>query len=100
MAGEAGVVDSSVPPPDAGFCAAPACGAAGGSCSGAVCEIVATGETAAQCPAGMPCRLVCSGYRYCRDGARCAGATWCDVQCVGFRACQDGVDCSASACSV
>ena len=92
--------DAAMPPGDAGTCIHAPCAAAGGTCTGAVCQIVSTSENVVQCPAGMPCRLVCDGYRFCRDGARCGGATWCDVACIGYRACQDGVDCGASECVV
>ncbi|HUS33354.1 MAG TPA: hypothetical protein VMZ53_32855 [Kofleriaceae bacterium] len=89
-----------MPPGDAGSCEPVACTTAGGTCVGSVCQLVATGETILSCPAGMPCRLVCDGYRFCREGARCNGATWCEVVCIGFRACQAGVQCDASDCLV
>jgi hypothetical protein len=92
--------DARMPTGDAGVCTVAPCSAAGGSCVDGVCEITANDESIAQCPAGMPCRLVCSGYRFCRDGARCGAATWCDVACVGYRACQFGVECAGTECFV
>jgi hypothetical protein len=88
------------PPGDAGSCEPTACAAAGGTCTGVVCQVVSGDESILSCPPGMPCRLVCDGYRYCRDGARCNGATWCEVACLGYRACQSGVACDGSDCLV
>lgn len=93
-------ISPGIPPGDAGLCLAPECTAAGGSCAGGVCELVATSENPISCPSGMPCRLVCNGYRFCRAGATCGGATWCEVQCVGYRACENGVDCAGAQCLV
>lgn len=90
----------TVPPGDAGACEPTACEAAGGTCVAGACERVATGEARLQCAPGMPCRLVCSGYRACRDGASCEGAPWCEVQCIGERACQDGVACGDAQCEI
>src|SRR5438105_564427 len=79
----------AVPPGDAGSCEPAACAAAGGTCAGAVCELIASSENPVSCPAGMPCRLVCNGYRFCRDGAACGDATWCEIDCIGYRACEN-----------
>ena len=94
---------TDAPPHDtpAGPCSEPSCMAAGGSCVGSMCEIVARSEAAAACPTGMPCRVLCvDGSRPCRDGVSCGAAGSCEVRCVGNRACQDGVDCGTSACEV
>jgi hypothetical protein len=90
----------TMPPGDAGTCDPVACSAAGGACITGACELVASSEAALACPAGMPCRLVCEGYRFCREGASCAGAPWCEVACLGFRACQTGVSCGTAQCQV
>lgn len=90
----------SVPPGDAGACLDVACAAAGGACVAGACELVATDELPRACPPGMPCRVLCSGFRFCRDGVTCAGASWCEVRCIGFRACQAGVTCGTAQCDV
>ncbi|HEY5921836.1 MAG TPA: hypothetical protein VIV11_09215 [Kofleriaceae bacterium] len=92
--------DARVPSRDAGTCSDTACVAAGGDCVDNVCTIISSSEDPVVCPVGMPCRLICSGYRTCRDGASCGGATWCDVACLGYRTCQYGVDCAGAECFV
>jgi hypothetical protein len=85
-----------------GLCADPPCAGAGGVCIDNVCVIQETNETAHTCPAGMPCRIECTGAgRPCRDGVSCGDATICELQCIGFRACQDGASCgTAGECTV
>ena len=99
--GDAGSGDAG---PDAapGLCADPACLAAGGACIANTCVIIQIGEGARTCPAGMPCRIECTGTeRPCRDGASCGEATICELRCIGDRACQDGASCgTASTCTV
>lgn len=90
----------TAPPGDAGVCVDSLCTAAGGSCVAGACELVAIDERFTACPAGMPCRLICEGYRFCRDGASCAETSWCEVACIGYRACQYGVDCAGAQCDV
>lgn len=75
-------------------CIADPCDAAGGTCDGDVCVIETSGQGRVTCPAGMPCRVECSGRDACRNGVDCDGATTCDVRCIGENACRDmGVDC-------
>jgi hypothetical protein len=90
--GEGGLGDGAGPP-----CEPVACGAAGGLCQAETCVILQTDETAVTCPAGMACRIECTGNnRPCRDGASCGDATTCELRCIGDRACQLGTSCGTA----
>jgi len=95
-------VDSSGPDVAPGTCVQLVCAAAGGNCDGDTCVILQTAESAVTCPAGMPCRVECTGAgRPCRDGASCGAATTCELRCIGYRACQSGASCgTAPTCTV
>lgn len=97
-------IDAAVILPEAGspLCVDQECESVGGTCINGVCAIARTGESAVTCPAGMPCRIECTGTgRPCRDGASCGDASSCELRCIGYRACQDGASCgSATSCTV
>lgn len=80
----------------------PACEAAGGACVDGACLIEHTGFflKSVRCPAGEPCRVICTGSGVCQGGVDCGGATTCDVTCKGTGACQGGVDCGSAATCV
>lgn len=93
-----------------------------GTCSGGVCTIQCSQFNGGNCPdpspcpAGIPCRLVCTGDgcnsavtcgpaseceidcradAVCGTSVRCGDATICEVTC-GNDACRNGVECSPS----
>lgn len=68
--------------PDAGFC--PATCSAG--CAGGTCVIEATGANVT-CPAGLPCRVQCTGTA-CTGSITCAAGAACQVVCTGEDACK------------
>ncbi len=88
--------------PGCATCVPAGCLAAGGSCIGTTCVIVATGATRVNCPPGMGCQVRCETAGSCEQGVSCGTASSCDVRCIGAGACRSGgVDCSgAELCDV
>ena len=97
MTVDAPMVDAFV-----GLCDPAACGAAGGTCATSLCVIDQNSSAQVQCPAGMPCRVICDSSNSCKDGVvDCGNATACEVLCTGATSCQKGVDCgNAGSCNV
>lgn len=62
----------------------------GGACEGGTCVLACPGiascATGVKCPAGIPCRITCTGPRSCGT-ADCGSATTCRVECTGAQSC-------------
>jgi len=74
-----------------------------------VCEIDCDGnhkcdgsEVTLRCPAGWPCRVVCTGTQTCKDATIvCPDEHGCDVLCAGDQACQQTeISCGAASCTL
>jgi hypothetical protein len=80
-------------------------GCSRGTCDAAgVCVIDCSGEGKCtnmdvQCPAHLPCRVVC-GESSCTRKVVCGMSSSCEVQCTGDGSCQDEIQCPAGDCDV
>ena len=79
-------------------------GCSNGTCVAGVCVIDCSAPSACrqddiQCPANLPCRVVC-GEEACAKKVLCEKASSCEVQCSGDGACGDEVVCNTNRCSV
>jgi hypothetical protein len=120
--GDAGPPPDGAPPPDAGQgdpcdgkCLAPGvCEEATGTCvfdcsdqsggggdggdmqlgGGDPCPDVVV------CPAGIPCRVECTGRRSCGGGIDCTDAASCDLVCSGRESCDGTLDCGSGSCDI
>lgn len=75
-----------------------------GTCINGVCVIdcgtpYACTESDVQCPANIPCRVVC-GDHSCAKHVVCGLASSCEVQCSGDYSCGDVIQCNDNRCSV
>ena len=75
-----------------------------GTCQNGVCVIdcgtpYSCTESDVQCPANIPCRVVC-GDHACAKHVACGLASSCEVQCTGDYSCGDVIQCNDNRCSV
>jgi hypothetical protein len=52
------------------------------------------------CPAGIPCRVECTGRRSCGSGIDCTSASSCDLRCIGRESCEGPLDCGQGSCVI
>ena len=85
-------IDGEQPP-----CVPAACAAAGGLCVSGECLFDCPTNAACMnqitCPAGMPCRIACTGLNSCKGAIDCGGASSCVVGCLNQGTCTDTVTC-------
>jgi hypothetical protein len=79
-----------------------ACDDAGGTCTDGVCVIDCSSESCARtaCPAGMPCKVLCTSDSACAKGVDCGEASSCSVVCSGANSCVGGIACAGDKCEV